>query len=254
MFPILFHVGPFTLHTYGLMVALGFLAALKITQRQFPRFSLPIDRLDSTVLFLMFFGLLGARLMYFAVDDFTQLKADPLSFFRVWEGGLVFYGGVLVDLLVLLILARVYAVPFLSFTDVFAAPLFLGHALGRLGCFAAGCCYGRPTDLFWGVSFTHPATLAPRFVSLHPTQIYEFLGNGALFLAAYGLGFRRPARGILTAFYAFSYGLFRFLMEFLRGDDRGEFWHGISPSQWVSLGLIVLGGGLYLYAKKNDTR
>lgn len=253
MYPILFSLGPLTLHTYGLMVALGFLAALKVARVQFTHFSLPVEHLDRLVLYLMIFGLLGARLLYFGVDNFGELQSNPLSFFRIWEGGLVFYGGVIADLVVVAIFARRHHLPFLSLTDVFAAPLLLGHAIGRLGCFAAGCCYGKETAYFWGVTFTHPASLAPRFVPLHPTQIYEFFGNMVLFLLAYSLGRRRLEKGMLTAFYAVSYGLFRIAVEFLRGDERGLFYFGASPSQVVAVALIVMGMGVFIYAKKNNT-
>lgn len=252
MFPILLQIGPFTLHTYGLMVALGFLAALHVARLQFARFSLPVDQLDRIVLYLMIFGLLGARTLYFAVDDFVELRGNPFSFLRVWEGGLVFYGGVITGLLTLIIYSWRSGLRFLSLTDAFAAPLLLGHAIGRLGCFAAGCCYGKPTDLPWGVSFRHPASLAPRFAALHPTQLYEFAGNLVLFLSALALSRRKIRPGTLTAFYAVSYGAFRFLMELLRGDDRGFSHFGVSPSQLVALVLIAAGAGVFLYAKKEN--
>ena len=254
MFPILFQLGPITLHTYGLMVALGFLGGLSIARIQFARFGLPVMLLDRIVLYLMLFGLLGARTLFFLLQNMDAFFVDPLSFFRIWEGGLVFYGGVIAGLITLAVFAYRYRLNFLSLTDAFAAPLLLAHALGRIGCFSAGCCYGRPSSLPWAVTFTHPATLAPRFVALHPTQIYESVGNFVLFLIAFKLGQRKPARGVLTSFYAISYGTFRFVMEFLRGDDRGAFLLGASPSQIVALCLIAIGIGIIVYEKKERAR
>ncbi len=252
MFPIIFSAGPFTLHTYGLMVAAGFLAALYVARRQFERFSLPSDQLDRIVLYIMISGLLGARALYFALENFEGLKADPLSFFRIWEGGLVFYGSVIAGIITLVVFSRLNDLSFLALTDAFSAPLLLGHALGRVGCFFAGCCYGRPTNLSWGVSFEHPASLAPRFTPLHPTQLYEAAGNFILFLVALGLSRKTARPGMLTAFYAVSYGLFRFFMEFLRDDDRGGIYFGGSPSQVVAVLLVLSGIGLFLYAKKEN--
>ena len=254
MFPILIQIGPFVLHTYGLMVAIGFLLALTVARRQFQRFGLPLDRLDPMVLYLMIFGLLGARALYFALESSATLRVDPFAFFRLWEGGLVFYGAVIAGVLTLTVLSRRYGVRFISLTDAFAAPLLLGHALGRVGCFAAGCCYGRPTELPWGVSFSHPASLAPRFTPLHPTQLYESAGNLLLFFAALWLSRRERRPGMLTAFYAVSYGLFRFLVEFLRGDDRGFYFHRFSPSQIVAAALVMLGMLVFFHAKKESAR
>lgn len=252
MFPILIQAGPFTLHTYGLMVAVGFLVALRVARSQFETFELPVELLDKTVLVLMIAGLLGARAAYFLIESREELVVDPLSFFRVWEGGLVFYGSVIAGLPTLYVFARRNGLAFLSLTDAFAAPLLLGHAFGRIGCFAAGCCYGKPTGLPWGVSYSNPASLAPLSVTLHPTQLYESAGNALLFLATLAVSRRRPRAGVTTAFYCASYGLFRFFIETLRGDERGTFHYGASPSQLIALALVALGGALYLYGKKQE--
>src|SRR5438067_1813064 len=131
MFPILLHIGPITLHTYGLMVAIGFLLALRVARGQFQQRGLPDVLLDRIVFCLMVFGLLGARVFYFGVDNFAELRSDPLSFFRIWEGGLVLYGGVIAGVTVLIFFSRTHGLPFLGLTDAFAAPLLLGQAIGR---------------------------------------------------------------------------------------------------------------------------
>ncbi len=253
MFPILFQWGPITLHTYGLMVAVGFLCALRVARGQFALRGLPEESLDKIVLSLMIGGILGARLLYFAVDNFRDLRVDPLSFLRIWEGGLVFYGGVIVGLVALIFYARYYNVPFLILTDAFAVPLLLGHSIGRLGCLAAGCCYGKPTTLPWGIVFKHPASLAPRFESLHPTQLYESLGYFFLFLVGWFISRKTTRLGWSTGFYLVAAGAFRFSIEFLRGDDRGLYRFGLSPSQLVAAAMIVVGVGLFLYEKTKKT-
>jgi phosphatidylglycerol:prolipoprotein diacylglycerol transferase len=247
MFPILLHIGPVTLHTYGLMVAIGFLVAFTYAGFEFDRLGLPSYMLDRLVLYLMLAGLVGARLFYFLSEDMSSLRMDPLSFFRIWEGGLVFFGAVVFGFAALFIYAAYHELSRLTLADAFSAPLLLGHAIGRLGCFAAGCCYGKPTNSFLGVVFKNPETLAPRFVSLHPTQLYSSLGDFILFLGAVAISKRSPQRGVLFTYYLLGYGAFRFLIEFLRDDDRGVFFHGLSPAQWIALLLMAAGMGLAAY-------
>ncbi len=252
MFPVLFKIGNLTLHTYGLLVAVGFLAAFFVAKREFRTRNLPDNFLDNAILALMLVSLLGARLLYFAVDGFRWLAKDPLSFFRIWEGGLVFYGGFLAGFLFLMWYSKRQDVPFIEITDGLAAPLLLGQAFGRLGCFAAGCCYGRSMDFSLGVTFTHADSLAPRFIPLHPTQLYSAAGDLLLFT---GLFIFRPKlleRGLSTVYYLVGYGLGRFLIEFLRADDRGFIFLYLYPSQWISLAMIAL--GITLYVKRNPAR
>jgi phosphatidylglycerol:prolipoprotein diacylglycerol transferase len=252
MCPILFKTGPFTLHTYGLMVAIGFLAAFYVAKREFARRHLPVDFLDNVILALMATSLFGARFFYFAVNGFHELNHDPLSFFRIWEGGLVFYGGFIFGFLFLVIYAHYKHVALLAIADALAAPLLLGQAFGRLGCFSAGCCYGRPTSSIFGVTFTHPEALAPRFVALHPTQLYSAAGDLLLFA---GLLILRPkllSRGAATIYYLIGYGVGRFLIEFVRNDDRGAVVMHLQPSQWISIAMVTL--GIVLYAKRHADR
>jgi phosphatidylglycerol:prolipoprotein diacylglycerol transferase len=253
MFPILLRIGPVTLHTYGLLVALGFLAAVFIARREFVREGWPISLVDEVVVYLMISGLFGARLFYFVLEGFQEFKMDPWVFLRIWEGGLVFYGGLIFGLVTLYLFAQFREINFLSLMDTLAAPLLLGHAIGRLGCFAAGCCYGKATDFILRIIFTHPESLAPRFVPLHPTQLYSSLGDLALFWGALKLRRQYPARGVVSAYYLFGYGLFRFLIEFLRGDDRGRFLASLSPSQWVGILLILSGITLFIYVKRRES-
>lgn len=255
MFPVLIRIGPVVLHTYGLMVALGFLAGYAASRVEFRRRGLSDALLERLVFLVMVTGLFGARVLYFVVETGAGLREDPLSFFRIWEGGLVFYGGVLGAVIALAAASRATKTPLLDLTDSFAGPLFLAHALGRIGCFAAGCCYGRPTSSALGVTFTSPDALAPLNVPLLPVQLFEAGGNLALFGVMAWLGRRRPARGLLTASYLAAYGTFRFVMEFFRGDDRGFSAAGLHPSQWIAIGAIAAGLALTLYVQnQKETR
>jgi phosphatidylglycerol:prolipoprotein diacylglycerol transferase len=246
MFPIFFHAGPIVLHTYGLMIALGFILAYQVARGEFRRRGMvgadgEMPQLETSVWHIMIGALIGARVAYTILNGWTDFLADPLSFFKIWEGGLVFYGGAIGGFIGLLIASRRWPGTLLRMTDAFAAPLLLGQAFGRIGCFSAGCCYGRPTSAPWGVTFTNPNALAPLYEKLHPTQLYESFGVLVLFLIALALSRRVREVGWLTVFYCVSYGVLRFAVEFWRGDDRGAFHFYLSPSQWGSLALIVLG-------------
>jgi phosphatidylglycerol:prolipoprotein diacylglycerol transferase len=252
MYPILLRVGPLTLHTYGLFVALAFILALSMMRREFDREGIPVHLVDSLALVLMVSGIFGARIFYFLLNEFDALKADPFMFFRIWEGGLVFYGGFLTAVLAAFIFSKKNEIAMLTLTDALAAPLLLGQAIGRIGCFFAGCCYGKMTECFLGVTFTHPESLALKFVKIHPTQLYSSLGDFVLFGIALFIGKKSPQKGILTAFYLLGYGVFRFFIEFLRGDDRGHFYRGFSPSQWIGFLMITAGISLAVYVKRNQ--
>ncbi len=154
---------------------------------------------------------------------------------------MVFYGGAIGGFIGLWIASRRWPGSLLKMTDAFTAPLLIGQALGRIGCFSAGCCYGRPTTEPWGVTFTNPNALGPLYEKLHPTQLYESAGVFILFLIALALSRRLKLIGYLTAFYCVSYGVLRFVIEFWRGDDRGAFHFGLSPSQGGSLLLVTVG-------------
>jgi phosphatidylglycerol:prolipoprotein diacylglycerol transferase len=250
MFPILLKLGPLTLHTYGLMVALAFLVAYTLSRHRLEAAGLTVPFIDNLALAVMFGGVVGARILFFIVDPGTHFLQDPLAFFRVWEGGLVYFGGFLGALLAITAASRLKELPFFLITDGFSAPLLLGQALGRLGCFAAGCCYGRPTSEFFGVTFTRADSLAPLGVALHPSQLYESLGSMVLFgglLLWERFGLRR---GESTAYYLVSYGVLRFFLETLRGDDRGLLSAGLSPSQIISGLAMAAGIGVWVYARR----
>lgn len=241
MLPVLLNIGPITIHTYGLLVGIGFLLAFFAARLEFRRRRLSEAALDRLAFYLMIGGILGARILYFAVDGFATLRADPLSFFRIWEGGLVFYGGALAGIAILIVCARRMGVSFLTLSDAFAAPLLLGQAIGRLGCFAAGCCYGRPTGSFVGVTFTDSRALAPLYEKLHPTQLYEFAGDLILFALVTAVSKRSRRPGSATCLYLAGYGAFRFALEFVRGDDRGFVIQHLYPSQWIAAAAILTG-------------
>jgi phosphatidylglycerol:prolipoprotein diacylglycerol transferase len=246
MFPILFHLGPLTIRTYGAMVALAFLASLQAARAIAHKHKIGEAFLLDLTAILIVSGLLGARILYILVN-LSYFRDHPWESFKVWEGGLVFYGGFLLAAIVGIVFTRYRGYAVDEIADILAPALALGQGIGRWGCFFAGCCYGKPTPLPWGVKFKDPASLAPLGVQLHPVQIYESVGD--LLIAALLwliLSRRKETHGDIFWLYVLLYGVLRFAMETLRGDDRGPLHGGLAPSQIIALIAILISGSILL--------
>ena len=244
MHPILFSWGPITLRTYGAMMALAFLGALELARLGARARHLPEPPLLDLSAVLVVFGLLGGRVLYVLLN-WSWFAHNPLDAFKVWEGGLVFYGGFLVASAAGLWFIRRSHLPLGDVADVMAPALAVGQAIGRWGCFFAGCCYGKPTTLPWGVRFTHPASLAPLDIPLHPVQLYESFGNLMIAFVLWLELHRHPqSRGRIFWLYVLLYAVLRLIMESLRGDDRGPTIGGLYPSQIIAILAIIVAGSI----------
>ena len=257
MYPELFRIGSFPVNTYGVLLALAFLMALFVSARLAERDGLPRERVFDLGLWMLLGGLVGSKLLLMVVEpeyagNFRQLLS--LDFLR--SGG-VWYGGFLGALGAGLLLIRRYKLPLAKTLDAFAPGVAIGQAIGRQGCFAAGCCWGKPTTLPWGVEFTergHEITGVPLGIHLHPTQLYESFAALLIFFFLFRLHRRKRFAGQVIATYAVLYGLTRFLIEFVRDDPRGDvaglssLTH-LSTSQLISL-LVVIGGLVFLFIRR----
>ncbi|HYH87344.1 MAG TPA: prolipoprotein diacylglyceryl transferase [Pyrinomonadaceae bacterium] len=256
MYPELFRIGSFPVNTYGVLLAAAFLLALFVAARLGQRDGLPRERVFDIGLWMLLGGLVGSKLLLMLVEpeyagDVRQLLS--LDFLR--SGG-VWYGGFLGALGAGLLLIRRYKLPLASTLDAFAPGVAIGQAVGRQGCFAAGCCWGKPTTLPWGVEFTergHEITGVPLGVHLHPTQLYESFAALLIFFLLLWLHRRKRFTGQVIASYAVLYGLTRFLIEFVRDDPRGDIagltsLTHLSTSQLISL-LVVIGGLVFLFVR-----
>ena len=200
-----------------------------------------------------FSGIFGAKLLLLAID-WRDYVADPGRIFSVatLQSGGVFSGGLVLAILCSWWYVRRHKIPFLSAADVFAPGIALGHAFGRIGCLAAGCCYGRPTTMPWGITFHSPWAAefsgTPLNQSLHPTQLYEFVAEAINFVLLYWLCKRKKFEGQIIGLFMILYGIERFIFEFFRGDaGRGEVLGGlISGTQAIALGMVVSGFLIYL--------
>jgi phosphatidylglycerol:prolipoprotein diacylglycerol transferase len=254
MHPVLFSFGSLKIFSYGLFVALAFIISMyylsyslnKLKSKIFAR-----DELYSFFVYLVFFGIVGARAFY-VLTNLKDYIANPLDIFKVWQGGLVYYGGFITIVILSIIYCNVKNIQVLSLGDFFSPAIALGHAIGRIGCFFAGCCYGKRTNMPWGVVFKDKQSLAVLGECLHPTQIYESLGNFFIFLILLFYMKKERKVGNIFAIYLMLYAILRFVVEYFRGDDRGMYYFGLSISQNISIILFVV--GVFIYARKATLR
>ena len=242
VYPKLFELGPFTVYSYGVLLAVSYLLGLWMAVARGKKRGLDSNRVLDLGIYIIIAALVGAKLLLLIVD-FDQYSKQPADILSLLRSGGVFYGGLILAVVVAFRYIATHKMPMWTTCDVFAPGIALGHVTGRLGCFAAGCCYGKPTDVSWGVVFTNPLAAAqvgtPLGIRLHPTQLYEagaellILG---LLLATEGRGRRFPGRTFWL--YMLLYAISRYVIEIYRGDPRGVVpFLDVSTSQFISLVL-----------------
>ena len=244
MFPDLFSLGPITVYTYGVVLAAAYLLGLQLAMRRARARGMDPNRALDLGIAIIISALVGAKLLLVLVD-FDHFRQNPSEIFSLVRSGGVFYGGLIAAILVAFWYMRKHRMPLWETTDIFAPGISLGHAIGRLGCLAAGCCYGHTTSVPWAITFTNPAAAAnvgtPLNVPLHPTQVYESVTELAI-LAFLLLTEKkgRPFPGRTFWSYLLLYGISRFVIEFFRGDPRGMVFDGISTSQFIALIFVPI--------------
>jgi phosphatidylglycerol:prolipoprotein diacylglycerol transferase len=255
MHPILFQAGPITIYSYGALVAFGVIFAIWFASYDARQFGLaPIE-----VWNLGIYGILvalAASKLWLILSSWDHYSANPSEIFSAatLQSGGTFYGGLIGGIIWTIFYTRREKMPLFATLDAASAPVALGHAVGRLGCFAAGCCFGKPTSLPWGVSFTSEVAVrisgTPLHVAVHPTQLYEAAAEFANFAILYWMGRRSHISGHVVGAYLALYGVERGLVEFVR-DDPGRtllFHNAISLMQIVSVVLLI--GGTWLWLRR----
>ena len=255
MHPILFTIpllGGIKIYTYGLMYALAALTAIYTSVRLGEKDGYVPDKLMDLSFYLILGNLVGARTLY-VMTDWQRFADHPLDIFKIWEGGIVFFGGLLGAIATAAYLIPRYKMNFLKAGDFFMPGLALGHAIGRLGCFASGCCYGKHLDFPLSITFpSQPFTLAPPGLPLFPSQLVEsfclfILGGFLLYLWP-----RKKFDGQVFLVYLIAYSVIRSILEIFRGDSIRGFlidpW--LSTSQFISLCLIMVALVVYKYLSK----
>ena len=243
MYPILFEIGDWPVYSYGVLLALAYLAALQLAVVRARHRGLDGTKVMDLGIYLIIAALVGAKLMLVLVD-FDYFRNQPRELLSLVRAGGVFYGGLLAALGVALWLVRKYDLPMWTTADLFAPGIALGHVIGRFGCLLAGCCYGKPTDVPWGITFESGAAATnvgtPLGIPLHPTQLYD-AGAELLIMIVLLVRERRGNAfpGSTFWLYMLLYAISRYIVEIYRGDERGMIM-GFSTSQFVSILVVPL--------------
>lgn len=248
MHPVLFQIGWFVLHTYGVLLALSLIAAVVTVTRLGKREGLDTGRLLDFSTWIIIVALIGAKVLMFVTDSFYWQNPGAILSWGALEAGGVFYGGFIAATIFAVWYIHVYKLPLWKVFDIYAPAIALGQSIGRLGCFAAGCDYGKQTTSFLGVVFTsaigHELGGVPLGVRIYPTQVFESLATLAIFAFLIWRYPRKSRDGEIFLLYLTLYAVARFFLEFLRGDeDRGFVLnHLLSTSQFIAILALVTAG------------
>jgi phosphatidylglycerol:prolipoprotein diacylglycerol transferase len=252
VFPRLLHIGNFSLPTYGFMAATGLIFGLLLIVRLGRDRGIDPDKLWNLGIVAILSGVAGAKLLMLLVDlgYYSEHPSEIFALSTLQAGG-VWSGGLVLAIVMCVWYMRRNQMPVLASCDVFAPGLALGHALGRLGCFAAGCCWGRETHVPWAVTFKNPLAEqivgTPLGIPLHPTQLYEFVLELANCIFLVWLLRRKKFEGQIIGTYLITYGVGRYFIEFFRGDPgRGELFGFMTDTQGIAVALVIAGGLLRL--------
>ncbi|MGD8534463.1 MAG: prolipoprotein diacylglyceryl transferase [Candidatus Aminicenantes bacterium] len=256
MYPILLKIGPLTIHTYGFMLALGVAFALWFLYVQAKKQGLEATKMLDMAFYTIIISLVGAKLILF-IGNFSYYMRYPGELFSLARSGGVFQGGLAFGIVFALWYFRKNKIPTWKAADVVGSALALGHGFGRIGCFTAGCCYGRECSLPWGVNFQNEyasnLTGIPLHTLLHPTQLYESALNFLNFFVLFLILKKKKFDGQVFSFYIINYSIIRFFVEYFRGDHPESAFLIRNPSPYLSLSFpqffCVLGliGGVTLF-------
>ncbi len=255
MHPIFLELGNLTIRWYGIMAAAGFLTAALLIHLNRKKAGMNQDQAATLVFLAVICGIVGSRIFY-VIRFWSQFRDNFWEIVRIDHGGLVFYGGFFLTLIGITIYCRKQQLSIIRVMDVCAPALAAGHALGRIGCFLNGCCYGNPTKSIFGVTYPESSEIFARYgdVAVHPVQLYEAIANIVLAIGLFYLA-RHAWRGIAMSTYIILYGVIRFIDEFFRGDHQQVLADELlSGSQIISLCIIPIGIMLLYYFWINEKK
>lgn len=244
------HIGPITLHMYGIMIAIGYISAFLISEKRAKKQGLNPDILYGIFWCAVFGGALGSKILYYTVN-IRQVIANPSIIFN-FRNGWVVYGGIIGGVLASWVYCRIKKVDFVAYLDLVLPAVAFAQGCGRIGCFFAGCCYGRETESVLGITYSH-SNFAPNGVKLIPTQIYSSIGDFAIAFLLMAYARKKPAKGKVAAGYCVLYSVGRFIIEMFRNDYRGEY-GPLSTSQLISVFILAIGIGMYVWAAKRQSK
>ena len=244
----LFHIGPITIWGYGFMIGLGILLCLILGMQRAKKYNMSENAVLDIAIYGILFGFLGAKLLYVLVE-FDRFLENPTSI--LGSEGFVVYGGITAGVVAAIVYCKIKKLRFLEYFDLLIPCVALAQGFGRIGCFLAGCCYGRETDSFLGVTFPENS-LAPTGVKLLPTQLFSSAGDFLIMGILLWYYKKAKHKGDVGILYMILYSIGRFLLEILRSDERGSL-GALSTSQWISIGIFLLALILkYIFKKKEN--
>jgi phosphatidylglycerol---prolipoprotein diacylglyceryl transferase len=250
MHSILFRIGPIPIYAYGFMLMLAFLAGTAVAVRLGRRRGISSEHVLDLTAIILVAGIVGARLLYLALE-WSYFREHPAHIWRLWEGGLSFQGGLLAALLAGALYCRRQGLSFLAMGDVIAPGTALGYAIGRVGCFLNGCCYGAPTSLPWACQFHDPPVTGPLTPPSHPTQIYASLASLVIFGLLMGVFRRQRVTGQVLWSYLLLYAVYRFAIEFLRKGATAEVMGALlTGAQWASVTTALVAGAALIHLSR----
>jgi len=253
MHPDLFSIGPLTLHTYGLFIAIGFIIGLLIAIKTGKRHGIDTQQIMDMGIILIISGVIGSKITY-VLMNFSSYSENPLDI-NLWRAGFVFSGGLLTAIIVFIFYIRHHKLNILQVCDIWAPAAAIGQAMGRIGCFFAGCCYGRPTTVPWSVIFRNPESIAPLNIPLHPTQLYDFMSNSIIFIVLMILSAKKKFDGQVILWFLILHSTARLFIERFRGDPRGIFpgtqW---TVTQFIAILILFFSVSALIYIKSKNEK
>lgn len=253
MYPIIAKLGPVTIHSYGMMVAIAFIVGVYLARQEALRKNIKPELVYDLVFFLAVGSLVGARIYYLAFFDPASFVTNPVSVLKIWEGGLAVHGAILGGIIACVLFARSRRVLFWKFTDLVAPSVILGQAIGRIGCFLNGCCFGVETQSIFGVRFPKGSLpdIAYSGSPVHPTQLYEFVLDLAGFFILWTMRRRIKFDGGLFLVYLALYSIIRIIVSGLRGDSLYIWGSNIKIAQVMSIVVLAVSVSIFLSRRKN---
>lgn len=254
MFPDLITIGSFTIHTYGVFVAIGLLVGFYIGLKFANKEGINGKDYENLFLITIFSGIVGARIAY-VIEHYKEF-VSVFDLLAVWNGGLDWFGGFIGGLLSAVIFILYKKLPIMKIGDIAGVSIPIGHFFGRLGCTSAGCCHGKPVapdSPFRDIAIIfpdNPHCQAPTGIPLYPTQPVEAIGNLAIFLTLFVVYRNKSFDGQILSLYLILYGIERFLLEFWRGVTPPIPWLGLTWNQVITLFMIFTGIVLYIFMSK----
>lgn len=236
-----FTIGKFTIHGYGVMIAIGFLLAIFLTTFRAKKKGLDPEIVVDLALISVIGGFVGAKIL-FVITNFKAFLKAPLSV--LGSGGFVVYGGIIFASLFIFLYSKKKKFVFLEYMDLLVPQVAIAQGFGRLGCFCAGCCYGAETTSPLGVVFPE-GSLSPVGVKLWPTQIFSAAGDFVIFAVLVLLSRKIKKHGNITCLYFILYGIGRFSVEFFRNDTELYF-NVLTQAQFISIGMVIIGTALLI--------